>query len=101
MDHPHIARLLDAGTTESGAPFFVMAVVRGVPQYELLTGTTPILPETLKKATLDERAASGPRAGADLAEFPTPFGERHAQCDGDEVGGRGGYDIGVARSAPA
>src|SRR5262249_6246551 len=22
MDHPHIARLLDAGTTEAGAPFF-------------------------------------------------------------------------------
>ena len=31
MDHPHIARVLDAGTTGSGRPFFVMELVQGVP----------------------------------------------------------------------
>jgi serine/threonine protein kinase/WD40 repeat protein len=31
MDHPHIAKVLDAGTTASGRPFFVMELVRGVP----------------------------------------------------------------------
>jgi serine/threonine protein kinase len=31
MDHPHIARVLDAGATESGRPYFVMELVRGVP----------------------------------------------------------------------
>jgi len=31
MDHPHIARVLDAGTTDSGRPYFVMELVRGVP----------------------------------------------------------------------
>jgi serine/threonine protein kinase/WD40 repeat protein len=31
MDHPHIAKVLDAGATESGRPFFVMELVRGVP----------------------------------------------------------------------
>ncbi|MGL4549909.1 MAG: protein kinase domain-containing protein, partial [Gemmataceae bacterium] len=31
MDHPHIARVLDAGTAESGRPFFVMELVKGVP----------------------------------------------------------------------
>jgi hypothetical protein len=31
MDHPNIARVLDAGTTEHGRPFFVMELVRGVP----------------------------------------------------------------------
>jgi serine/threonine protein kinase/Flp pilus assembly protein TadD len=31
MDHPNIAKVLDAGTTESGRPFFVMELVRGVP----------------------------------------------------------------------
>src|SRR5262249_35611535 len=31
MDHPHIARVLDAGTTESGRPYFVMDLVRGIP----------------------------------------------------------------------
>jgi WD40 repeat protein/serine/threonine protein kinase len=31
MDHPNIARVLDAGTTEAGRPFFVMELVKGVP----------------------------------------------------------------------
>ncbi len=30
MDHPNIARVLDAGTTETGRPYFVMEYVRGV-----------------------------------------------------------------------
>jgi serine/threonine protein kinase len=31
MDHPHIARVLDAGTTASGRPYFLMELVKGVP----------------------------------------------------------------------
>jgi serine/threonine protein kinase/tetratricopeptide (TPR) repeat protein len=31
MDHPNIARVLDAGTTASGRPYFVMELVHGVP----------------------------------------------------------------------
>ena len=31
MDHPNIARVLDVGATESGRPYFVMELVRGVP----------------------------------------------------------------------
>jgi WD40 repeat protein/serine/threonine protein kinase len=31
MDHHNIARVLDAGTTESGRPYFVMELVHGVP----------------------------------------------------------------------
>jgi len=31
MDHPNIARVLDAGATEQGRPFFVMEYVKGVP----------------------------------------------------------------------
>ncbi len=34
MDHPHIARVLDAGATETGRPYFVMELVRGVPVTE-------------------------------------------------------------------
>jgi serine/threonine protein kinase/tetratricopeptide (TPR) repeat protein len=30
MDHPNIARVLDAGATEAGRPFFVMELVRGI-----------------------------------------------------------------------
>ena len=31
MDHPNIARVLDAGTTRQARPFFVMELVKGVP----------------------------------------------------------------------
>jgi serine/threonine protein kinase/Tfp pilus assembly protein PilF len=31
MDHPNIARVLDAGTTDAGRPFFVMELVKGTP----------------------------------------------------------------------
>jgi hypothetical protein len=31
MDHPNIARVLDAGATETGRPYFVMELVRGIP----------------------------------------------------------------------
>jgi WD40 repeat protein/serine/threonine protein kinase len=31
MDHTHIARVLDAGTTGAGRPYFVMELVKGVP----------------------------------------------------------------------
>lgn len=31
MDHPSIAKVLDAGTTESGRPYFAMELVKGVP----------------------------------------------------------------------
>ena len=31
MDHTHIAKVLDAGTTPTGRPYFVMELVKGVP----------------------------------------------------------------------
>lgn len=31
MDHPNISRVLDGGATESGRPYFVMELVKGVP----------------------------------------------------------------------
>jgi serine/threonine protein kinase/tetratricopeptide (TPR) repeat protein len=34
MDHPHIAKVLDGGTTASGRPYFVMELVKGVPVTE-------------------------------------------------------------------
>jgi serine/threonine protein kinase len=30
MDHPNIARVIDAGTTETGRPYFVMELVKGI-----------------------------------------------------------------------
>ena len=34
MDHPNIAKVLEAGATETGRPYFVMELVRGVPVTE-------------------------------------------------------------------
>ncbi len=34
MDHPNIAKVHDAGTTETGRPYFVMELVRGIPLNE-------------------------------------------------------------------
>jgi serine/threonine protein kinase/tetratricopeptide (TPR) repeat protein len=34
MDHPNVARVLDAGATETGRPYFVMELVHGVPVTE-------------------------------------------------------------------
>ena len=31
MDHPNIAKVLDAGSTDTGRPYFVMELVKGVP----------------------------------------------------------------------
>jgi serine/threonine protein kinase len=31
MDHPNIARVLEAGATDAGRPYFVMELVRGLP----------------------------------------------------------------------
>src|SRR3989442_1695359 len=31
MDHPNIAKVLDAGATDNGRPFFVMELVKGIP----------------------------------------------------------------------
>ena len=31
MDHPNIAKVFDAGTTDTGRPYFVMELVKGIP----------------------------------------------------------------------
>jgi WD40 repeat protein/serine/threonine protein kinase len=39
MDHPHIAKVHDAGTTETGRPYFVMELVKGFPITEFCDGS--------------------------------------------------------------
>ena len=40
LSHPHIARLLDAGASDDGLPYFVMEFVAGVPIDEAVRGLT-------------------------------------------------------------
>jgi serine/threonine protein kinase/tetratricopeptide (TPR) repeat protein len=52
MDHPHIARVLDAGATDSGRPYFVMEQVKGVPITEFCDQNR-LAPEARLKLFLD------------------------------------------------
>ena len=56
MDHPNIARVLDAGATESGRPFFVMELVRGIPITEYCDREQLTVPERLELFVLVCRA---------------------------------------------
>jgi WD40 repeat protein/serine/threonine protein kinase len=38
MDHPHLAKVLDAGTTDRGRPYFVMELIRGIPITQFCDG---------------------------------------------------------------
>jgi eukaryotic-like serine/threonine-protein kinase len=48
MDHPNIAKVLDAGTTEDGRPYFVMELVKGTPITEFCDVRKLTAPERLK-----------------------------------------------------
>jgi serine/threonine protein kinase/tetratricopeptide (TPR) repeat protein len=48
MDHLHIARVLDAGATDGGRPYFVMELVRGVPITEYCDQEGLSIPERLR-----------------------------------------------------
>jgi serine/threonine protein kinase/tetratricopeptide (TPR) repeat protein len=56
MDHPNIARVLDAGTTDSGRPWFVMELVKGMPITDFCDKTR-LPPEARLKLFLDVCAA--------------------------------------------
>lgn len=48
MDHPHVANVLDAGTTPEGRPYFVMELIEGIAITEFCNRQTLALPDRLK-----------------------------------------------------
>src|SRR5262249_46748599 len=48
MDHLHIAKILDAGQTASGRPYFVMELVKGVPITDYCDQASLTIPERLE-----------------------------------------------------
>ncbi|HXC70142.1 MAG TPA: protein kinase, partial [Pyrinomonadaceae bacterium] len=48
LDHPHIAGLLDGGTTEDGLPYFVMEFIEGQPLYNYCDNNQLNISERLK-----------------------------------------------------
>ena len=51
MDHPNIAKVLDAGATEMGRPYFVMELVRGIKITDYCDGNNLSTTERLKLFT--------------------------------------------------
>ena len=47
MDHPTIARIIDAGETESGQPYFAMELVTGVPLTDYCDDNSLSIPKRL------------------------------------------------------
>ncbi len=47
LDHPNIARLIDAGQTEDGVPYFIMEFVDGLPLHEHCDARRLTIPERL------------------------------------------------------
>ena len=56
MDHPNIAKVFDGGTTESGRPYFVMELVRGIPITDYCDQEQLSIPERLELFVLVCRA---------------------------------------------
>ena len=56
MDHPNIAKVLNADATESGRPYFVMELVRGIPITEYCDRDRLSIPERLELFVLVCRA---------------------------------------------
>ncbi len=47
MDHPHVARVLDAGATAAGRPYFAMDLVQGVPLQDFCDAARMTIAERL------------------------------------------------------
>jgi hypothetical protein len=67
LEHPHIARLIDGGTTPEGLPYFVMEYVEGKPLLQYCEKhSAPIrqqagtIPENLRRRPLRARAHDHP-----------------------------------------
>lgn len=61
MDHPNIAKVLDAGTTDTGRPYFVMELVRGIAITEFSAverkdGLHPVFPDDWHAGVYESRA---------------------------------------------
>jgi len=48
MDHPHIARIFDAGATRRGRPYFVMEYIEGVPITQYCDSKRMTVPQRLE-----------------------------------------------------
>ena len=86
MDHPNIARVLDAGATETGRPYFVMELVQGRADHRVLRRERLPTAERLELfvARLPGRAARAPEGDhpprPQAVQHPGDAARRHARA---------------------
>ena len=92
MEHPNIARVLDAGTTEGGRPFlFVMELVSGLPNHRVLRSAPPrpARPAGVVPPGLLGRSARAPEGDhpprLEAVEHPGRVARRQAGPQGDRL----------------
>ena len=97
MDHPNIAKVLDAGATESGRPYFVMELVRGIPITEYCDREQLSIPRAAGavRAGLPGRAARPPEGDhpprPEALEHPGDAPRRRAGAQGHRLRRRQGH----------
>jgi hypothetical protein len=99
MDHPSIARVFDAGTTDSGRPFFAMELVRGSAHHGLLSAasTAHANPDWSCSSSLPGRAARAPEGHH--SSRPETFEHSVTKLDGVPVPKI--IDFGIAKATEA
>ena len=105
MDHPNIARVLDAGTTADGRPFFVMELVKGIPitdycdqhRLDLPRPAGAVPPDLLGGAARAPEGDHPPRPEAD--QHPGREPRRQAGPQGDRLRPGQGHQRAAAHRA--
>src|SRR5262249_6153019 len=85
MDHPNIARGLDAGTTDAGRPYFVMELVKGTPITTYCDEKHLPVRERLEVFGDVCRAVQQPRQKGIIHRRRKPRNTLIAPCDGKPV----------------
>jgi serine/threonine protein kinase/tetratricopeptide (TPR) repeat protein len=96
MDHPHIARVLDAGATNSGRPYFVMELVKGVPITDYCDRNRLPIPDRLKLFVLVCQAVQHAHQKGIIHRDLKPFNVLVTMIDGAAVPKV--IDFGVAKA---
>ncbi len=105
MDHPNIAKVLDAGTTESGRPYFVMELVQRHADHRLLrpaTSSDSARAAGAVRARLPGGAARAPKRDHpprhQAVEHPGDDDRRQAGAQGDRLRHRQGHRAAADRT---
>jgi serine/threonine-protein kinase len=100
MDHPHIAKIFDAGQTASGRPYFVMELVKGLPVTDFCDQARLPVRERLKLFVVVCRAVQHAHQNAIIHRDIKPSNVLVTLHDGTPVVKVIDFGIAKARGAP-